>query len=99
VKLKNTDNCILKACYEDMSTYNDIWLDNIKVELSNRGLKYLYNHSRNQDTYGIIRHRIIDIYRQNIMGSIENSAKCSMYRYLVDNICIELFDQTIRQIL
>ena len=91
VKLENTDNCILKACYEDMSTYSNIWLNNIKVELSNLGLNYLYNHSRNQDTYRIIKNRLIDIYRQNIMASIENSAKCSMYRHLVDNFCIQYY--------
>ena len=87
VKLKNTDNCILKACYEDMSTYSNIGLNNIKDELSS----YLYNHIRNQDTYRIIKHRIIDMYRQNIMGSIENSPKCSMYRHLVDNFCIQYY--------
>jgi hypothetical protein len=34
---KNTDNCILKACYEDMSTFSNAWLNNIKDELSDLG--------------------------------------------------------------
>ena len=93
IKLKNTDNCILKACYEDMYMYtnNNVWLTNIKEELSNLGLNYLWNHKGNHDIYKIIEHRILDMHIQNIMCSLENSPKCILYRHLDDSFCLQYY--------
>ena len=33
LKLRNTDNCILKTCYEEMVIENDKWIKNIVLEL------------------------------------------------------------------
>ena len=91
IKLKNTDNCILKACYEDMYANNNVWLTNIKKELSNLGLNYLWNHKGNHDIYKIIEHRILDMHIQNIMCSLENSPKCILYRHHVDSFCLQYY--------
>ena len=64
-KLSRSDNCVLKACYED----NDSLIKNIKEELSKLGLYYLWENIEqcNHDViYNIIQQRLNDVYMQNI---------------------------------
>ena len=44
LKLSRSDNCVLKACYEDMISRNDSWAKNVKEELSKLGLYYLWEN-------------------------------------------------------
>ena len=69
LKLSRSDNCVLKACYEDMISRNDSWIKNIKEELSKLGLYYLWENIEqcNHDViYNIIQQRLNDVYMQNI---------------------------------
>ena len=89
LKIKNTNNCILKECYENMIVNNDSWIVNLKYELSSIGLEYLFEESsvnRVRD-YKIIESRILDICKQNIMSSLSISPKCFLYQHLIDNFC------------
>ena len=41
--VRKSDNCIIKSCYEDMVSSDDEWVVNIKNELRNLGLNYMFD--------------------------------------------------------
>jgi hypothetical protein len=42
IKLKNSDNCILRPCLEDRENINDTWINQIQTELNSLGLGYIF---------------------------------------------------------
>ena len=66
----------MKACYEDMISRNDRWIENIKEELSKLGLYYLWENIEqcNHDViYNIIQQRLNDVYIQSIFSIVSQS--------------------------
>ena len=55
---------------------NDEWIANIKQELSNMGLDYLW-HEEHPDKYviSLIEQRLNDIYKQTVLTEIARSSK------------------------
>jgi hypothetical protein len=45
LKLKTTDNCVLKSCYENLVERNDKWILHIKNELTSLGLNYIWSQN------------------------------------------------------
>lgn len=90
IKIKNTSNCVLKACYEDMIANNDPWLVNVKQELAQIGLGHIYEQS-NIDHHDSVffKCRFQDIFQQDCTEKIKNSSKGHVYQYLVDNLCLQ----------
>ncbi len=92
MKLVNSDNCILKNCYENMVENEDIWLVNIRRELNTIGLGYIWNlESIGTYHYNIIVKRISDIYLQSLYGRIAASPKCNLYRYLTHDFKLQSY--------
>ena len=93
LKIKNTNNCILKECYEGMITTNDSWVINIKNELSNLGLRYLFEDPciNQLKTFKIIELRLLDIYKQSVLSYFTSSSKCVIYQHLIDNFCLQSY--------
>ena len=76
LKLSRSDNCVLKAFYEDMISRNDSWIKNIKEEMSKLGLYYLWENIEqcNHDViYNIIQQRLNDVYIQSIFSIVSQS--------------------------
>lgn len=93
LKIKNTNNIILKEAYESMLVNNDNWMVSIQSELSSMGLKYLFDEtcSNQCKTYKTIECRILDIYKQSLMSSFSTSPKSMLYQHLVDNFCLQTY--------
>lgn len=93
LKMKNTNNIILKEAYEIMLANNDNWVVSIQYELSNIGLNFLYDEtcSNQYKTYMIIECRILVIYNQSLMSSFSTSPKRVLYQNLVDNFCLQTY--------
>lgn len=62
---------------------NDIWILNIKEEVSTFGLVYMFHDtSSNQfKNHKMIKCRILDIFKQNLMSS-----KRFLYQHFINNL-------------
>ena len=91
-KLKNSCNCILKACFEERVLLNDHWVLNIKNELSKLGLAYIWDETYiDKRLFKIIEHRFFDVYKHEMMSSIRNVTRGYTYQYLVDSFCMQFY--------
>uniref|UniRef100_K1QT84 Reverse transcriptase zinc-binding domain-containing protein n=1 Tax=Magallana gigas TaxID=29159 RepID=K1QT84_MAGGI len=91
-KLRNSKNCILKACYEDMVKNNDIWISNIRKELSILGLADLYQSTMKESVIlDIIFNRMCDVFKQKVVNDISNASKCILYKHVVDHFCLQVY--------
>lgn len=92
LKLRGTDNCIIRACYEDMVLRNDKWIMCIKEELERLGVSYLWESNiADNCTYKIIEQRMTDIYRQNIFSFVTSSSKGQLYQYVVNDFVLQRY--------
>ena len=92
LKLRSSTNCILNACYKEMIDSNDEWIANIKQELSNMGLDYLW-HEEHPDKYviSLVEQRLNDIYKQTVLTEIARSSKGFLYQHLIDNFTLQFY--------
>ena len=91
-KLKSTNNCILKSCYDDMLVNSDTWLMNVKYELEQIGLGFMfYDTMIDKTALTIIENRVKDIHQQLILSCIQNSSKGALYQHLVDNFTLQFY--------
>jgi exonuclease III len=93
-KLLNTNNCILRACYDTL--YADAqrnvknWAYNIKTELTDLGFSDVWNsQSLEYVSLPVIKQRIFDHAVQCLQGIIDSSPKCRLYRYLYDSYTLQ----------
>lgn len=101
IKLLNTNNCILQNTYSFLlhlsnvaPSFKNNWVLFIKDELCKLGLHDIWLMQSNLDcknTYFLIKQRIFDIAKQEIMSQIQCSSKCNVYKYLIDNFCIQTY--------
>ena len=93
LKIRYTDNCIIKSCYDDRLQNCDTWLCNIKDELRKLGLEYLFDcelYTTNY-MYKLIEQRLYDIYKQTLNASIQNCSRGSIYQHLTDNFTLQSY--------
>ena len=93
LKVRSSENCILKAWYDEMVKTNDKWIGDIKNELNSLGLLYIFydtcaNDARNLK---IIESRIKDIYAQTLLGNITQSPMGKLYQHLVDHFTLQSY--------
>ena len=92
LKLRKSDNCILKTCYEDMVYNNDKWVEDIRLELDKLGLAFLwFADCDEKSAFKIIEQRVKDVYIQEMWSEIEVMAKSKLYRYLVNSHCLQFY--------
>ena len=90
--MKNSGNCILKACLEERVLLNDNWVLNIKNELSKLRLTYIWDETYiDKRLFKIIEHRFFDVYKHEMMSSIHNVSRGYTYEYLVDSFCMQFY--------
>ena len=89
LKLRNTDNCILKTCYEEMVNENDKWIENIRLELDKLGLAFLWFTAYDEKSaFKIIEQRMKYVYIQEMRSEIDTMAKCNFFKFLVNRHCL-----------
>ena len=92
IKVKNSENCILQSCYEDMLVNKDKWLMNIKDELFRIGLGYLWDLDNvDLSLFRIIKSRIYDIYKQECLNQIKDSSKGYLYQYVCNDFNLQSY--------
>ena len=92
IKLRRTENCILKECFESRVNSNDDWIISIKAELNKLGLSYLWDYDLNdKQLFSIIKQRFYDVQKQEILSDIGNAAKGELYQHLIDNFCMQYY--------
>ena len=92
LKLKRTENCILKECFESRVNSNDDWIISIKAVLNKLGLSYLWDCDLNhKQLFSLIKQRFYDVQKQEMLSDICNAAKGELYQHLIDNFCIQHF--------
>ena len=92
VKLMNTDNCILKACYNEMKAKGDSWLVNIMEELNRIGLGYIWDLNEvNESILPIFRKRLVDIFRQECSEKFNNCSKGLLYKHVSTEFCLQSY--------
>ena len=91
VKLKNSKNCILRTCFEERLLLNDDWIIGIRQELNKLGIGYILDAEYDSGLYKVIEQRFMDVYKQNILSYINESARGNLYRHLVDNFCLQFY--------
>ena len=100
-KMMQSENCILRASYEclyrlceNSKKYCSSWVSFIKEQLHCLGLGYIWNDQNCINSHvclPIIRQRLKDHFIQNLQSKIQCEAKCYMYKYLVDNFCLQFY--------
>jgi hypothetical protein len=96
-KLLKTDNTILKCCYEYQfeCAENDVehtWAYFVKKTLFNLGFNDVWsNQELDESMLPIIKQRILDQYVQLSRCEMDASVKCTTYKYLIDNHCIQYY--------
>ena len=61
LKLRDTNNCTLQTCYEEMLNENDKWIKNIRLELDKLGLAFLWFTAYDEkNAFKIIEQRMKD---------------------------------------
>ena len=91
MKVKNSSNCILKACYDEMIENNDSWITNIRSELEKIGMGNLFNSNIGKTEIKLIETRMKDIFVQSLRSDISRSPKVSFYQYIVDNFALQTY--------
>ena len=92
IKLRRTENCILKECFESRVNSNDDWIFSIKAELNKLGLSYLWDCDlSDKHVFSITKQRFYDVQKQEMLGDIGNAAKGELYQHLIDNFCIQYY--------
>ena len=92
IKLKNSDNCILRSCLEDRENINDTWINQIQTELNNLGLGYIFNESSiDKVTQKILEQRFFDLHRQEMFSAICRSSRGEYYQYIADNFGLQYY--------
>ena len=85
LKVKQSENCILKSCYDECVNINDVWVANIKQELSSIGLEFMFENNLPVNVaFKIIEQRIFDNCRQNMLANISRAPRVFLSQYLVD---------------
>ena len=92
-KIRSSDNCILKSCYDEMVNTNDPWIANIKNELNSLGLLYIFEEPCKNDAnnFKLIESRMKDIYAQTALANITESPKGRLYQHLVDHFTLQQY--------
>ena len=86
IKLKKSENIIIKSCLEDRENYDDDWLKNIKLELNHLGLGYIWEMEQiDAKLIKEIEQRFHDVHAQEIFTAIQNVSRGENYKYLADN--------------
>ncbi|XP_033746730.1 uncharacterized protein LOC117331881 [Pecten maximus] len=80
-KLLNTENCILKSCYENMLLFKDQWVCEIKDDLNRLGLGYIWDAQNGNDF----------TFNQNGYSAIIDMSKGLLYRELNDKILLQSY--------
>ena len=95
LKLRKSENCILKACLAQRILDNDEWIISIKNELNTLGLMYIFegNFVHENNVFFIIKSRFNDVYQQNMLSRIQNTTRGALYKHLVDNFTIQYYLQ------
>jgi hypothetical protein len=96
LKLLGTDNCILKALYDDMLENVDSinWLHQVKCLLFELGFgdvwvnQQVVNHFRFINS---VKLRLSDHCVQELDTILNNSPKCMLYRHLTDTFCLQYY--------
>ena len=85
LKLRKSENCILKACLAQRILDNDEWIISIKNELNTLGLMYIFegNFVHENNVFFIIKSRFNDVYQQNMLSRIQNTTRGALYKHLV----------------
>ena len=92
LKVRNSQNCITKSCYNERILFNDEWIVNIKKELCTLGLNYLFDcELPDKAIYCIIEQRIFDTTKQHIFANIASMSRGLIYQHLVDNFCLQYY--------
>ena len=92
LKVRESENCILKSCYDERCELNDTWIISIKNELRQLGLEYLWESQVIPHcTFKIFEQRLYDVTKQNMIAHISNSSKGFLYQHLIDNITIQFY--------
>lgn len=96
-KLIYCNNCILLNCYnklfDEVENHKKInWVSDVKNCLIDLGFNEIWNAQRcNEGTLCVMKQRIFDQAKQEIFACIENSSKCSFYRYLISQHCLQYY--------
>ena len=92
IKLKTTENCILKTCYENLVARNDRWILQIKSELSSLGLSYICSENYiDFNVFSIIKQKLLDVHKQHVLENIIRSPEGYLYQHLIDNFCLQTY--------
>ncbi|KAK6178526.1 hypothetical protein SNE40_013301 [Patella caerulea] len=92
-KLLNTDNKILKCCLQDQEANKSKWIINVRNELFQMGLGYIWEHRKscNSSYFKTIKHRILDIFKQLCIERICNSSKGLFYQHFISNFTLQYY--------
>ena len=99
LKLKKTNNCILKSIYQEMlevchSKSFNCWLTYVRDLLYSLGFGYVWNCTsdinENKFLYEV-KQRLLDVFIQELNSSFEMSPKCSLYKYVNEGFKLQLY--------
>ena len=101
IKSLNTENCILKAAYNNLVLLNNTlnscsknWIGLVRKSLNDLGFGNLWisqNVVNEKHTLSVIKQRIFDQARQTILNEIQTSSKCMLYKQVVDDISLKFY--------
>ena len=101
IKLLNTENCILKYCYEDMFEYSCIkpndkqnWCNQIKNILFKYGFNYIWydQYVDNVDYFLFqLKERMMGSFISEINSFLDMSPKCQFYKYMYNLHCLQFY--------
>ena len=98
LKIMQSENCILKSSveymYEVFSTKPNCknWISNVKSILDEIGLSDIFENVHSLSSkyvICIVKERLTDVYKQNILSDITSSSKCYMYKHLIDHVTLQ----------
>ena len=101
IKLLHSENCILKACYNEMfeNSYvrpNDKlnWCCKIRDILCRYGFNYIWLSQNvcNVELFLLqFKQRIVDIFISEVNGFFETSSKCIFYKHIYSNHALQYY--------
>ena len=68
------------------------WVSNVKNIFEEIGLNDLWYNNGSMDNKHIVyivKQRLIDIYKQTVLADVNSSAKCIMYKHIVDKVILQ----------
>ena len=68
------------------------WVSNVKNIFEELGLNDLWYNNGSMDIKHIVyivKQRLIDIYKQTVLADVNSSAKCIMYKHIVDKVILQ----------